>query len=134
MKKETKPNFRFTDRAERDIDWCRTFLKSIPRAKPASRMREIQKEARRILDSPKLYPIEHVHPVSGLEFRRKNVGQFVIIYAYLEPTSSLPHGEVSIRAVRHGAKEDVMLRVEEHRSHPGSRFPRLRTGHSVSIR
>jgi plasmid stabilization system protein ParE len=129
MKRKTKPNFRFTDKAERDIDWCRAFLRGTPRAKPAQRIREIQKEARRILDSPKLYPVEHIHPVTGLEFRRKNVGQFAIIYAFLEPTPSLPEGEVSIRAIHHGAKEDVMLRVEEPRLISANHFPRLRTGH-----
>jgi hypothetical protein len=69
-------------------------------------------------DSPKLYPVEEVHAVSGLEFRRKNVGQFAIIYAYLEPTPSEPKGVVSIRRVRHGSEQDVLFRVEERRA-PG---------------
>ena len=132
MKRTIKPNFSFTDQAKRDIDWCRAFLRGIPGTKPARRIREIHKAARLILDSPKLYPVEKIHPVSGLDFRRKNVGQFAIIYAYLEPTSSLPNGEVSIRAVRHGAKEDVLFRVEEPRSISEGQFPRLRTGHHFS--
>lgn len=43
---------------------------------PEKRIREIKKAARVLVHSPKLYPVEETHPVSGLEFRRKYVGQF----------------------------------------------------------
>lgn len=81
------------------------------------------------MDNPKLYPAEHVHPVSGIEFRRKNVGNFSIIYAFFEPTPALPKGEVSIRAVRHGAEEDLLFGVEESRANPGGLIVRLETGY-----
>jgi plasmid stabilization system protein ParE len=129
MKKKTpKPTLSFTDQAERDIKRCLLFLERKRATSPARRIREIRAAARRIPDSPKLYPIEEVHAVSRLEFRRKIVGQFVIIYALLEPTSALPYGGVSIRRVRHAAEEDVLFRVEERRE-PG--VPR---SHGLSTR
>ena len=79
--------------------------------------------------SPKLYPVKEVHPISRLAFRRKNVEQFVIIYAYIEPTARRPEGLVNIRAIRHGAKEDGLFRVEESRATAGWEFPPLRAGH-----
>jgi len=127
--KKARPKLCFTDRAKSDIERCRLFLQRKPGGQPTRRIREIQKAARLLLDSPKLYPVEDVHPFSGLEFRRKNVGQFTIIYAYVEPTARLPKGMVSIRAIRHGAQQDVLLRVEELRAISGREFPRLRTGH-----
>lgn len=112
-KKTPKPTVAYTDQADRDIARCRLFLERKRAPSPRRRIREIDTAARRIADSPKLYPIEEVHPVSGLEFRRKNVGQFVVLYAFLEPTPSMPYGCVSIRRVRHAAEEDVLFRVEE---------------------
>ena len=113
--KRSKPYFHFTDSAKRDIERCRLFLWRTPGGRPARRIREIMKEARRITSDPMLYPVESVHPMSLLEFRRKNVGRFAIIYAYIEPTAGTPGGVVSVRAIRHGAAEDVLFRVEEHR-------------------
>jgi plasmid stabilization system protein ParE len=130
---KAKPFLSFTDRAKSDIRQCRLFLERRYGGQPARRVREIYTAARLIPDAPKLYPADAVHPASGLELRRKNVGQFVIIYAYLEPTPSLPRGKVSIRAVRHGAREDVLFHVEESRAASGSPFPRLRTGYHVSV-
>jgi plasmid stabilization system protein ParE len=66
MKKRTKPRLRFTDQAMRDTEWCRGFLQAISGTKATQRIREIQTHARLILDSPKLYAIEGVHPDSGL--------------------------------------------------------------------
>ena len=124
--KKPKAAFRFTDAADRDIERCRLFLWRKPGGQPARRIGEIMREARRITHNPKLYPIESVHPVSGLEFRRKNVDRFVIVYAYLEPTPASPGGIVSIRSIRHGAEDDIFLGVEETRAAgAGSHFPRL---------
>jgi hypothetical protein len=83
---------------------------------PHRRRTRIRREARRIANDPRLYPVEWVHPITLLEFRRKNVDQFVIIYTYFEPTRSLPLGLVSIRAVRHGAQQNVRWGVEEART------------------
>ena len=77
--------------------------------------------------------MEDVHPISRLAFRRKNVEQFVIIYSYIEPTARRPEGMVNIRAIRQGAKEDVLFRVEESRAIAGWEFPPLRTGHHARL-
>lgn len=119
MNPKSEPTVGFTELAERDIDRCRLFLerRGVPRA--GRRIREIRKAAWALRYSPKLYPVEKIHAVNGLEFRRKNVGQFAIFYAYLEPTPSAPGGVISIRRVRHGAEQDVLFRVEERRT-PGA--------------
>ncbi len=43
----------------------------------------------------------------------RNVAQFVVVYAYFGPTPSLPHGEVSIRAIVHASEGDTWLEVRE---------------------
>ncbi len=132
-KKTSKPPVEYTDLANRDIKRCRLFLERVRAKSPARRIREIYAAAQRIAHAPKLYPIEEVHPVSGLEFRRKNVGQFVILYAVLEPTPATPCGVVSIRRVRHAAEEDVLFRVEERRG-PGVRGSRgFSTRHFAAV-
>jgi len=130
MKKGNRPTLRFTEQAKREIESCRLFLYRRLNSRPERRIREIYQAARLLPDSPKLYPVVAVHPTKGLEFRRKIVGQFTLVYAYLEPNSALPRGMVSVRAVRHGASEDVLLRVEEKRA-PSAVSPTtpLRTGH-----
>lgn len=102
------------------------FLLRRGASQPARRIREVLKAARHISQCPKLYPVEAIHPISGLDFRRKNVGQFAIIYSWLEPNRALPNGMVSVRAIRHGAEEDVLFRVEESRV-ATSEFGPLRT-------
>jgi plasmid stabilization system protein ParE len=129
MKKRNRPTLQFTDQAKREINSCRLFLHRTPGSQPERRIREIYKAARILPYAPKLYPVEAVHPVTGLQFRRKIVGQFTIVYSYLEPTASPPRGIVSVRAVRHGASEDVLFRVEESRATFGCGFPILTTGH-----
>src|SRR4051812_40684016 len=88
MKKPAKPEVVFTAQADRDIYRCGLFLERIGPGRPKQRMREIRAAARRLRDAPKIYPVQEVHPISGLEFRRRNVGQFTMLYAYLE------HGEM----------------------------------------
>lgn len=127
--KKSRPPVWFTERATRDVDRCRLFLWRTPGGNPARRIPELLLEARRIARNPKLYPVESVHPISGLEFRRKSVGQFVIIYAYIEPTTADPRGLVSVRSIRHSAEEDVFFQVEESRPSGAARpFPRLFVG------
>ena len=111
-----KPRVQFTEQAERDIEQCRLFLWRKTGRSPTRRIEEIKREARRIARDPRLYPVEVMHPVSLLEFRRKYVEQFAIVYALLDPTEATPEGVVSIRSIRHGAREDVFWRVEEPRS------------------
>jgi hypothetical protein len=125
--KNPKPLLWYTDQWNRDLENVHLFLLRTG-GKPSRAIREIVLAARAIKNSPRLYPVEAVHPISRLEFRRKIVGQFVIVYAYIEPTVTRPSGIVSIRAIRHGAREDVFFRVEESRAIAGWESPPLRTG------
>lgn len=129
-----KPDLWYTDQANRDLENVRLFLMRTPGGQPSRTIPEIVLAARAIRNSPRLYPVEDVHPTTRLEFRRKTVGRFVIIYAYIQPTARRPCGIVSIRAIRHGAREDVFFRVEESRAAGGWEFPPLRTGHHVQCR
>ena len=52
-------------------------------------------------------------PETGIELRRCNAAQFVIVYAYLWPSTRYQRGVVSIRAVRHSRVKDVFLGVKE---------------------
>ncbi len=110
-----KPRLEFTDAANRDIEHYAFFLCLKAGGQPYRRRTQIKREARRIANDPKLYPIEWVHPISLVEFRRKNVDPFVIIYTYFEPTASMRDGLVSIRAIRHGAQQNIRWGVEESR-------------------
>jgi plasmid stabilization system protein ParE len=132
MRRTSKPRIVFTVLATRDIDRCRLFLERKGVSHPERHIRAIYAAARMLRDSPKLYPVEEIHAVSGLEFRRKNVGQFALLYAFLDPSPLHPRGLVSIRRVRHGAEEDVMLRVEERRREGIGVTRGLSTRHDVS--
>jgi plasmid stabilization system protein ParE len=114
--RKRKPRLEFTEAAERDIERCvlSHFLNNGRR--PHKRRTQIRREARRIANDPGLYPVEWAHPISLVAFRRKNVDPFVIVYAYFEPSTSMPNGLVSIRAIRHGAQQDIRWGVEESRS------------------
>jgi plasmid stabilization system protein ParE len=103
----------FTDAANHDIQHQALLLCLSTGSRPRHRITRIRREARLIAENPKLYPVEWVHPISGIEFRCKNVDQFVIIYAYFEPTSSMPNGLVSVRAIRHGRQRNIFWCVEE---------------------
>jgi plasmid stabilization system protein ParE len=134
MKMPARPEVVFTAQADRDIYRCGLFLERIGLGRPKKRMREIRAAARRLRDAPRIYPVQEVHPISGLEFRRRNVGQFTMLDAYLEPTSSNPSGTISVRRVRHSAEQDVWLGVEESRA-PGAVGSRgLRTGQDSEVR
>ena len=111
--RKSKPRVTFTDAAEDDLRRSSLFLLLQGGRRPYQRIQEIRREARRIANNPKLYPVDWKHPISLLEFRRKNVGQFSIIYTYFEPTASTPGGLVSVRAIHHGALQDIRLGVEE---------------------
>lgn len=127
--KKPKPILWYTDQSNRDLKNIRLFLQRKRGGQPSRRIREIMQAADRLRDSPRLYAVESAHPITRLEFRRKNVGQFVIVYAYIGPTARRPSGIVSIRAIRHAAREDVLFRVEESRVIAGWELPPLRTGH-----
>lgn len=130
--RKRKPRLKFTDDANQDMEY-HAHLLSLRRGGATKRMTQIKKEARRILDNPKMYPVEWVHPISLLEFRRKNVDQFAIIYSYFEPTASTPGGLVSVRALRHAAQQNIRWGVEEPGADARSRRAPLMTGDASGL-
>lgn len=111
----------FENRARRDLDQCRKFLRRKANSRPLERVREIMKAVRLLRENPKLHPVAAISRV-GLPLRRRKAGQFVVVYSFFEPTPSAPNGLVSIRAIRHGREEDVFHGVEESRA-DGSAHP-----------
>lgn len=86
------------------------------------RVREIMNAIRCLRENPKLHPIAAISRI-GLPLRRRNAGQFAIVYSYFEPSSAEPRGLVSVRAIRHGSEEDVFWGVEERRAHGEGQRP-----------
>jgi plasmid stabilization system protein ParE len=121
--KTTKARLDYTNRARRDLDDCRKFLRRKPGGKPRQRVRDILNAVRRIQEQPRLYPVVGLS-LSGLELRRRNAGQFVILYTYFEPDSTDQSGVVSIRAIPHASRAEIQLGVHESRTdtaeHPAS--------------
>ncbi len=106
------PLGRMTARARRDLDECLQFVADQPWGEPAARRRDILVEIRRIRSAPEQRRVETVRS-SGVELRRRSAAQFVIVYAYFKPRKRLPHGLVSIRAIRHRRVRDVFSGVRE---------------------
>jgi hypothetical protein len=79
------------------------------------RVREIMNAVRFLREHPALHPIAGISRI-GLPLRRRNAGQFVVVYSYFEPSPSEPRGLVSVRAIRHATEQDVLLGIEEHRA------------------
>jgi len=102
----------FTERALRDIERHRQFLRRNYGSRPRARIRAVVNAIRFIQDSPKLRPVEGIS-LTGLELRRYGADQFVVVYSYFEPSPTDRDGFVSIRAIRHGREEDVLFGVEE---------------------
>ncbi len=110
--KTTRTRLKYTTRARHDLDYCRKFLRRKTGGRAQHRTRDILSAVRLLQERPLLYPVIGLS-LSGLELRRRNVGQFVILYTYFEPTSAEPHGVVSIRAIPHAGREDVLSGVHE---------------------
>lgn len=107
------PRLQLTPRATSDIDRCRQYLRRRQSSRLVNYIHDVISGMRVLRERPGINPVRSRHPVSGLELRRHNVDQFVIIYAYLKPTDSDPRGLVSIRAIRHAREEDVFWGVND---------------------
>jgi plasmid stabilization system protein ParE len=109
----SQPKLRYTDVARRELQRCRQFLRRRSPNTVTRRMRELMNGVRALRDFPKLNRVRQVDPATGLEFRRYNVGQFVIAYVYFEPDESEPRGVVSLRGIRHASMHDALWEVRE---------------------
>jgi hypothetical protein len=100
-------------RVDRDIEQCLDFVARQPWGKPSDRELDICLGIVRALLRPEANRVDSWRPDTGLELRRCNAAQFVIVYAYLRPTARFARGVVSIRAIRHSRVEDVFSGVKE---------------------
>jgi hypothetical protein len=100
-------------RVDRDIKQCLAFVRRQPWGKPNDRKLDIRRGIEKALARPEANRVGSSRPETGLELRRCNAAQFVIIYAYLRPTVRFDTGVVSIRAVRHSRVKDVFSGVRE---------------------
>jgi plasmid stabilization system protein ParE len=107
------PRVSYTKEARRDFDRCRDFLRRDPRANIRSRTRDFFNAVRRIAENPEINPVRKIDRGTGLQLRRCNVAQFVIVYVYFKSTAQEPYGLVSLRAFRHASNEDVLWGVCE---------------------
>jgi hypothetical protein len=107
------PYLHMMPRVRRDINRSVKFVAQQPWGKPAERSTDIQRGIVRVLRSPKLKPVRVRRPATGIELRRSSVAQFVIVYAFLQPSPLFPNGIVSIRAVRHSRVRNVFSGVRE---------------------
>lgn len=107
------PELDVQSRVDRDLWRCRLFVKQHASGRPLDRIREVKRAIRLVRATPELNPVRRTEPVSGLQMRRHNVDQFVIIYVYFRPCESMPNGMVSIRAIRHAREEDVFWGVHD---------------------
>jgi len=104
---ETRP------RVKRDIENLMTQLLKYPRGNPRARIHEIFAAMYDITNAPEQTAIGFRRHHTGLELRRWNVRQFVIIYSYDSPSDTEPSGLVWIRAVRHSRVRNVFGWVRE---------------------
>jgi plasmid stabilization system protein ParE len=112
----------YTERARRDMRRLRHFLRRQPGSRPMARVRDILNAVRFVQAHPKLHRVEGLS-LKGLELRRRQAGQFTVVYSYFEPSECDPQGFVSVRAVRHGREEDTLYGVEESRATQEPRQP-----------
>jgi hypothetical protein len=107
------PYLHLMPRVERDIERCLAFVARQPWGKPGDRELDIVTGIERALLRPEANRVGSWRPETGIELRRCNAVQFVIVYAYLRPTVRFATGVVSIRAVRHSRVKDVFSGVKE---------------------
>jgi hypothetical protein len=107
------PYLHMMSRALRDIDSCIDFVAQQPWGKPAERRTDIEQGIAKVLRAPKLNRVGARRPSTGIELRRSSAAQFVIVYAFLQPSPIFPNGIVSIRAVRHSRVKNVFSGVRE---------------------
>jgi hypothetical protein len=111
------PSVKFTPRAHRDIKQCTEFVRLQPWGKPQDRLQDIYTGIGKILFGPHRAPIRARRPSSGLDLRRCDAAQFVVVYAYIPPNRKFPLGGVSIRAVRHRRVKNIFAGVKEREVH-----------------
>lgn len=107
------PKLHFMPRARTDIKQCLRFVSRQPWGRPSDRKRNIDRGIDYVRRGPELNNIGARRRRLGLELRRHNAAQFAIIYAYFRPSTELPCGMVSIRAVRHSRVKNVFAGVRE---------------------
>lgn len=107
------PELELMPRVPRDIDRCVTFVGGYSWGRPEDRERDILDGMTKIQRNPRANPVRARDPETGLEYRRQNAAQFVILYVYLPSSARFPHGVVSIRAVRHSSESDVFWGVRQ---------------------
>lgn len=110
---------RLTPRARRDIEKRVAFVARFPSGKPDERRRAIHAAFDKICEHPERNPVGVRRRRSGLELRRQNVDQFVIVYAYLPPVKERPWAIVTVRAVQHRRIKDVFFGVRENTVNEG---------------
>jgi hypothetical protein len=108
-----RPHLHFMPRARRDIDQCLKFVGRQPWGKPKDRLHDINREIGKVLCDPARAPVRARRPSSGVDLRRCNAAQFVIVYAYIPPNRKFRFGAVSIRAIRHRRVANVFSGVRE---------------------
>jgi len=106
------PLVRLKSRAKRDFADCLQFIEKQPWGDADAREQDILEAMERIREAPEWRRIEVVRH-RGVGLRRRPAAQFVIIYAYFKPKKGLPHGLISIRAIRHRRVKNVFLGVRD---------------------
>ena len=107
------PQLRLMPRVPKDLQRCLGFVAQYASGRPNDRERDIFTGIWKILLNPECNPVRSRRRTSGLEYRRQNAAQFVIVYVYMRPGTLSPRGTVSIRAIRHGSERDVFWGVRE---------------------
>ena len=110
MKKTT--DLQWMPRVYGDIKRCRQFLRRKAAGRAIDRIHEVICSVRGLRENPCMNPVRKTDPRNGLQFRRHNVDQFVVIYVYFRPSAEAPNGLISIRAIRHAREEDVFWGVK----------------------
>lgn len=107
------PDWDIQPRVPHDIDDLLDFIRRQSWGNAHARRRDIGRAIHEILKGPELNNIGVRRRFSGIELRRHNAAQFVVIYAYRYPSSQYPNGLVSIRAIRHNQLKNVFRGVKE---------------------
>jgi hypothetical protein len=92
-------------RARKEFVRCVQFVALHPWGNPDKRARDLPDGIVNIRRHPLLSPTHARRRKAALEYRRRNIAQFAVIYVYFVPTEELPRGVISIRAIRHGNEE-----------------------------
>jgi hypothetical protein len=132
---ESLPHLELMPRVGKDIARCLQFISRQPWGKSRDRKLDIDRGIVKAWSNPMSAPVRSRVRLTGLEMRCVQVAQFVIVYAYLPPNDTLPHGAVSIRAVRHRRTTlDLPARRGRSRTHPGNLCLPVDPRVSISVR